>query len=93
VFPVAEYGHDEGCSVTGGYVYRGAAVPRMRGRYVYGDVCSGRIWTLRAGREGASDVRREDDELEQLSSFGEDAGGELYAISLQGGVFRVADSD
>jgi hypothetical protein len=65
----------------------------MRGRYVYGDVCSGRLWTLKAGRESATDVRREDDELEQVSSFGEDADGELYVISLSGGVFRVGASD
>jgi glucose/arabinose dehydrogenase len=93
VFPVAEYGHDEGCSVTGGYVYRGTAVPAMRGRYVYGDVCSGRIWTLKAGRASASDIRREDDELEGLSSFGQDARGELYAVSLSGTLFRVNASD
>jgi hypothetical protein len=65
----------------------------MRGRYVYGDVCSGRIWTLRAGRASASDVQREDETLEQVSSFGEDARGELYAISLSGAVFRVASSE
>jgi glucose/arabinose dehydrogenase len=93
VFPVAEYDHDEGCSVTGGYVYRGRAVPGLRGRYVYGDVCSGRLWSLRAGRDSATDVRREDDELEQLSSFGEDAAGELYAVSLDGRVFRLGASD
>ena len=93
VFPVAEYTHDEGCSVTGGYVYRGGTVPAMSGRYIYGDVCSGRIWTLRAGEKGASDVRREDDTLEQVSSFGEDASGELYAISLSGTIFRVGSSE
>jgi glucose/arabinose dehydrogenase len=93
IFPVAEYTHDDGCSVTGGHVYRGSAVPAMRGRYVYGDVCSGAIWTLRAGGEGASDVRREQETLEQVSSFGEDARGELYAISLSGGVFQVASSE
>ena len=91
--PVAEYDHDEGCSVTGGYVYRGTEVPRLRGRYVYGDVCSGAIWTLRAGSGSASDVRKEDDELEQVASFGEDARGELYAISLSRGVFRVVSSE
>jgi glucose/arabinose dehydrogenase len=95
IFPVAEYEHgDEGhCSITGGYVYRGREVPDMRGRYVYADVCSGTIWTLRAGRASAADVRREDDELEQLASFGEDARGELYAVSLEGGVFRLRDSE
>jgi glucose/arabinose dehydrogenase len=91
--PVAEYDHDEGCSVTGGYVYRGREVPRLRGRYVYGDVCSGAIWTLKAGDGSASDVRKEDDMLEQVASFGEDARGELYAISLSRGVFRVVSSE
>ena len=91
--PVAEYDHDEGCSVTGGYVYRGSEVPRLRGRYVYGDVCSGAIWTLKAGSGTATDVRKEDDQLEQVASFGEDARGELYAISLSRGVFRVVSSE
>jgi glucose/arabinose dehydrogenase len=91
--PVAEYAHDDGCSITGGYVYRGREVPAMRGRYVYGDVCSGVLWSLRAGRESAADVRREDDELEQVASFGQDARGELYAISLSGSVFRLVASD
>ena len=94
VFPVAEYGHEEGnCSVTGGYVYRGSRVPALRGRYVYGDVCSGILWTLKAGRDSASDVRREDDTVEQVASFGQDAAGELYVISLSGGVFRVSASE
>ena len=94
IFPVAEYGHEEGnCSVTGGYVYRGTRVAAMRGRYVYGDVCSGNLWTLKAGRASATDVRKEDDKLEQVAAFGQDAAGELYAISLTGGVFRVDSSD
>ncbi|HEX8741763.1 MAG TPA: PQQ-dependent sugar dehydrogenase [Thermoleophilaceae bacterium] len=91
--PAAEYTHEDGCSVTGGYVYRGREVPALRGRYVYGDVCSGKIWTLRAGRDSASDVRAEDDELEQVASFAEDARGELYAIALTGGIFRVNASE
>ena len=93
VEPVAEYDHDEGCSVTGGYVYRGSEVPAMRGRYLYGDVCSGAIWTLRAGRGSASDVRKEDDRLEQVAAFAQDPRGELYAISLSEGLFRVVPSE
>ena len=93
VDPVAEYDHDEGCSITGGYVYRGREVPKLRGRYVYGDVCSGAIWTLRAGTGTASDVRKEDDQLEQVASFAQDSRGELYAISLSRGVFRVISSE
>ena len=46
VQPVAEYGRDGGCSVTGGYVYRGAAYPSLQGLYFFGDYCSGRIWSL-----------------------------------------------
>jgi glucose/arabinose dehydrogenase len=93
VGPVAEYSHDDGCSVTGGYVYRGSEVPGLRGRYVYGDVCSGILWTLRAGAARADDVRREDEKLEQVSSFGEDRRGELYAISLSGSVSRLSASE
>jgi glucose/arabinose dehydrogenase len=93
IAPVAEYDHEEGCSVTGGYVYRGSEVPRLRGRYVYGDVCSGAIWTLRAGIGSGDDVRKEDDQLEQVASFAQDARGELYAISLSRGIFRVISSE
>jgi glucose/arabinose dehydrogenase len=90
--PVAEYDHDQGCSVSGGYVYRGGAVEAMKGRYVYGDLCTGYLWTLRAGRDSASDVRREDDTVEQVAAFGEDPAGELYVIALDGRVLRVTDS-
>ncbi len=60
VWPVAEYTHDEGCSVTGGYVYQGTKLPRLAGRYLYGDFCSGVLWSLKGAPEGApADVRRE----------------------------------
>ena len=85
VFPVAVYNHDLGCSVTGGYVYRGRAVPAARGRYFYGDYCSGRIWSLRRGK-----VRLEPFRVASLSSFGEGSSGELYLVSLNGSVFRLA---
>jgi glucose/arabinose dehydrogenase len=89
VFPVAVYSHSVGCSVTGGYVYRGSAVPAMRGRYVYGDYCSGRIWSLTLVA-GKARVRAERSRVDQLSSFGEDAKGELYATSLAGVVYKLA---
>ncbi len=88
VFPVAVYGHDLGCSVTGGYVYRGADVPAMRGRYLYGDYCSGRIWSL-ALVGGRARVRTEPRRIDQLSSFGEDGKGELYAASLDGTIYKL----
>jgi glucose/arabinose dehydrogenase len=90
VFPVFEYRHDQGCSVTGGYVYRGRARPSERGRYVLGDFCSGTVWTLRVSSGAANDVRRESFEIPNLSSFGEDAAGELYATSLNGRIYRLS---
>jgi glucose/arabinose dehydrogenase len=77
------------CSVTGGFVYRGPAIPALRGRYVFGDFCSGVIWTLRIANGDAVDVRRERIRVANLSSFGEDARGELYATSLLGRVYRI----
>lgn len=91
VAPVAEYSHDAGCSVTGGYVYRGEAVPAARGRYFYGDYCSGTVWSLEAHEGEVSRPRREPFTVASLASFGEDAGGELYLVSLDGAVYRLAE--
>jgi glucose/arabinose dehydrogenase len=89
VMPVAEYSHDDGCSVTGGFVYRGEGIPAAQGRYFYGDYCSGIVWSL-ALREGkATDIRRHRFRVATLSSFGEDVAGELYLVSLEGDVFRL----
>jgi glucose/arabinose dehydrogenase len=91
VSPVAVYSHALGCSVTGGYVYRGAGVPSMRGRYVYGDYCSGRIWSL-ALAKGKAKVRVEPGRIPELSSFGENERGELFATSLNGTLYRLRPS-
>jgi glucose/arabinose dehydrogenase len=89
VMPVAEYSHDHGCSVTGGFVYRGEGIPAAQGRYFYGDYCSGNVWSL-ALRDGkATGIRRHRFRVGALSSFGEDAAGELYLVSLEGNVFRL----
>jgi glucose/arabinose dehydrogenase len=86
LLPVFEYDHSQGCSVTGGYVYRGRAFPPLRGIYVFGDYCSGILWGLArdgGGRWQAAQVGR----LEGLlTSFGEDEAGELYAVDMSGGV-------
>jgi glucose/arabinose dehydrogenase len=89
VFPVHAYDHGAGCSITGGFVYRGSAVPAARGRYFFGDYCSGAIWSLRMENGAATDVRREPSTIANLSTFGEDARGELYAASLEGRVYRL----
>jgi glucose/arabinose dehydrogenase len=84
--PVAEYSHaDGGCSVTGGYVYRGANVPAAAGRYFYGDYCSGVIWSLKIAGSRATGVRREPFSIKGLSSFGEGSAGELYLMSVTSG--------
>jgi glucose/arabinose dehydrogenase len=89
--PVTEYSHADGCSVTGGYVYRGKQVAAARGRYFYGDYCSGTIWSLRISGGKAVGVRREPFTLGGLSSFGEDAAAELYLMSVNSGdLYRLA---
>jgi hypothetical protein len=86
VQPVAQYTHDDGCSVTGGYVYRGKVVRRLVGRYVFGDYCSGTIWSMPA-RGGAPRVERV--QVPELTSFGESLdGSRLYAVSQRGIVSR-----
>jgi glucose/arabinose dehydrogenase len=92
VFPVLTYPHADGaCAVTGGYVVRDRSLPSLYGRYVYGDYCDGQLrsFTARPGRHATDDsalgVR-----VPSLSSFGEDAAGHLYAVSLEGPVYRLA---
>jgi glucose/arabinose dehydrogenase len=89
VMPVAEYSHDHGCSVTGGFVYRGDAIPAARGRYFYGDYCSGNVWSLALEDGRASKVTRHHIQVPALSSFGEDTAGELYLVSIEGKVSRL----
>jgi glucose/arabinose dehydrogenase len=89
VGPIQVYQHgSSGCSVTGGYVYRGSSVPLARGRYFYGDFCSGNVWSLRIDGGRAVDNRRETT-IGSLSSFGEGANGTLYAVSLDGEIYRL----
>ncbi|MBA3427323.1 MAG: PQQ-dependent sugar dehydrogenase [Actinobacteria bacterium] len=88
VQPIAQYSRADGCSVTGGYVYRGSNAA-LRGRYIYGDFCSGNIWSLKIVRGKATGLRREPFKVESVSSFGEDASGELYAVSHDGTIFRL----
>lgn len=86
--PVVEYGHGLGCSVTGGYVYRGAAVPALSGVYVYADFCTGRIWGFRHTDLGVSGPVQLLQAPFQVSSFGTDSRGELYVLGFDGGVYR-----
>lgn len=92
--PIWEYGHDEtgGCSVTGGYVYRGKKFPELYGSYLYGDYCSGRIWTL--SYDGVNPARntlllKEDI---NITSFGIDKDSEIYICDLNGKIYKLATS-
>ncbi len=88
--PVYEYEHGPGCSVTGGYVYRGSAVPGLQGAYVFSDYCDPRIYLLTRGQEGAAHVADGGPAPPSISSFGEDEAGELYAVSDgEGAVWRL----
>jgi cysteine-rich repeat protein len=99
VTPVLEYTHEEGCSVTGGFVYRGCAMPDLRGTYFYSDYCTPFIRTFKGvvGGEAQNQADRTTDlapgngrAIDGLSSFGEDGRGELYMLDLlDGEVFKI----
>jgi glucose/arabinose dehydrogenase len=93
VLPVTTYGTDqEGCAVSGGYVYRGTEWPALVGGYLYSDFCSGTIWGFDAAKtleSGSADVRKLLGTDLNIVSFGEDEAGELYAVDLGGTVHRV----
>jgi glucose/arabinose dehydrogenase len=87
--PILTYGRDEGCSVTGGYVVRDRSLPALFGRYVYGDFCAGELRSFKPATPEARDDRSLDLEVPSLSSFGEDNEGHVYAVSLDGPVYRL----
>jgi glucose/arabinose dehydrogenase len=91
VLPVAEYDHSQGCSVTGGYVYRGEAQPTLQGAYFYGDYCSGRIWALSQDTSGQWRASMLLDTDSQISSFGETEEGEVLVVDYGGTVYRLVD--
>ncbi len=97
--PVHVYSHAAGCSITGGYVYRGGRICDLTGTYFFADYCSAQIWTFRLSGGVVTDFRNRTAELDpdgpgplsiaSIVSFGEDAEGELYICSLDGGVYQV----
>jgi glucose/arabinose dehydrogenase len=92
ILPVAEYGHDQGCSVTGGTVYRGEAQQDLVGWYVLSDYCSGRFWVVDAAAAAADGLQQPLIALDSgrnISAIAEDAAGELFATDLSGEVLRV----
>lgn len=96
--PVAEYSHDQGCSVTGGYVYRGTNIQSLQGTYVFGDFCSGRIWGLSPTGEANNGSRNFQKELLMksdlnIASFAEDNQGEIYVIHYDGEIYKIVPAE
>ena len=89
--PTFEYSHDQGCSITGGYVYRGSAIPALQGLYFFGDYCQGWVRSIRYAGGPANELT-DWPTLKpggSVLSFGEDAAGELYVLSSSGDVFKL----
>lgn len=89
VDPIAEYDHSQGCSITGGYVYRGTSIADLSGVYLYGDFCSGRIWGLRETAGAAPAVEPLINSGLSVVSFGQADDGEVYVVHFGGTLHRV----
>lgn len=88
VMPIAEYSHADGCSVTGGYVYRGTEIQEIQGMYLFADFCSGSLWGVQRDETGNWQMRHLLNTGRVISSFGEDENGELYLIDYAGTILR-----
>jgi glucose/arabinose dehydrogenase len=92
--PVTEYSHSEGCSVTGGYVYRGQQIKPLQGGYIFGDYCSGRIWMLSpTSSNNTYDTKLLFDSELSISSFAEDNQGEVYVVHLGGAIYKIVPAN
>jgi glucose/arabinose dehydrogenase len=92
IAPVVTYGHNMLCAVVGGYVYRGPTVSAFTGKYLFGDLCTGGVFTLSGdAQQGWTRVELGFNPI-KIDSFAEDPAGEIYVVDMQGGVvYRVAD--
>jgi hypothetical protein len=95
-FPVWEYSHSSGCSITGGEIYRGTAIPSLDGTYFFADYCYNTIWSFRYDGSTVYDYQNRTSELApdagsigSISGFGRDAAGEIYICDLGGEVFKI----
>ena len=90
--PVAEYSHDDGCSITGGYVNRGQDYPALAGQYIFTDYCTGNLWAVNAAdtlASGSADITRYGVAPINPTGFGEDEAGELYLVNGSGEIYRL----
>jgi glucose/arabinose dehydrogenase len=91
VLPIVEYDHSQGCSVTGGYVYRGSDFPALTGIYFYGDYCSGIVWGLRREANGSWAQAQLLQARANISSFGQDEAGEVYLVDHRGDILQIGN--
>lgn len=89
--PVTEYNHTQGCSVTGGFVYRGVKFTGMQGLYFYGDFCEGKTWVLRLVN-GVWQNNLLIDTTLNISSYGENEAGDLFVVNINGSIFEILDT-
>lgn len=87
--PIYEYDHDDGCSITGGHVYRGTAIPDVIGHYLFADFCEGWVRSLAPGGANQQVFEWDLGDLGKITSFGVDAFGELYIVTANGRVYRI----
>ena len=88
-WPVAEYPHPLGEAVVGGYVYHGSAIPDLQGTYLYADFETGIVWAKTAPAAPEFELTGATRQLTLITSFGQDAGGELYLLTIDGSVYRI----
>jgi len=91
--PVGEYDHSQGCSVTGGYLYRGEALPAWQGVYVFGDYCSGLVWGLMQKPDQSWNQKLLFETGARITSFGEDESGEIYLVDYNGGIYQLTPAE
>lgn len=90
VLPIYEYPHGEGCSITGGFVYRGQAIPELQGQYFFSDYCTG--WLRSVDRQGAMREWLPAGTLSGVIGFGVDAAGELSALTTAGSIYELREA-
>jgi glucose/arabinose dehydrogenase len=91
--PVAEYSHQFGCAVVGGFVYLGKQLPDWQGVFLFGDYCSGIVWGLLRTPDGTWQQKQLYQNVGRISSFGEDESGEIYLTDLRGSLFQLVNNN
>jgi uncharacterized repeat protein (TIGR01451 family) len=91
--PIMEYSHSFGCSISGGYRYRGTGIPQIYGKYFFGDYCQGSVWQATQDGNGNWNIGSSLSTSFNISGFGEDANGEMYIINLNGAVYKFTGTN